>query len=80
MKLRITRTMAFKTLLIDKIEKMLGASAFSLLRNEARFKLFLVFRKQVNNDLGVSLLALYLINFSTDGFIAAKNIFHKFVP
>ena len=72
--------MVSKTLLIDKIERMFGRSNFSLLRNEVRFKLFLVSRKQVNNDLGVSLLTLYWINFSTDGFIAAKNIFHKFVP
>ena len=72
--------MVSTTLLINKIEKMLGTSDFSLLRNEARFKIFPVSRKQVNNDLGVSLLTLYWINFSTDGFIAAKNIFHKFVP
>ena len=72
--------MASKTLLIDNIERMLGTSDFSLLINETRFKLFLVSRKQVNNDLGVSLLTLYWINFSADGFIAAKNIFHKFVP
>ena len=55
-KLRIVETMASKIILTNMIDKILGTSDFSLLRNEARFKWLLISRKQVNNELGVSLI------------------------
>ena len=80
MKLKIAKTMASKALLIDMIDRMLGTSDYSGLRNEARVKWLLISIKQVNNELGVYVLSLFLINFSRNCFIAVKNIFHKFVP
>ena len=72
--------MSFETLLIDLIDKMLGTSHFSLLGKETSFKQLPFSRKQVNNEVGVSVLSLSWINFSNYGFIAVKNIFHKFIP
>ena len=80
MKLKIPKTMASKTLLIYMIDRMLGTNKFFGLRNEASFKWLLISIKQVNNELGVYVLSLFLINFSRNCFIAVKNIFHKFVP
>ena len=56
MKLRIVETMASKTSLTNMIDKILGTGDFSLMRNEARFKWLLISRKQVNTELGVSLI------------------------
>ena len=56
MKLRIVETMASKTSLTNMIDKILGRSNFSLLRNEESFKWLLISRKQGKNELGISLI------------------------
>ena len=79
-KLKIVETMDFEILLIYMFDKILEKNDFSLLRNEASFKWLLISKKQVNNELGVSLLPLSCINFSNDGCIGVKNMSHKIVP
>ena len=72
--------MAFETLLIDMIDRILESSDFPLLRNEPSFKWLFISRKQVNNELGVPLFLLSCINFSNNGYIGIKNMSRKLVP
>ena len=60
-KSRIDETMTSDTPLTDRIDKILGTSDFSLLMNDWSFKWLLISRKQVNNDLVVSLISVTLL-------------------